>query len=74
MIVNSEIFLKHIFIHAERDFSLAVFVFRMEKENYSELYIVKMPNNFCGIGAMMLNHPKNVSYIVSNLILSLNNL
>ena len=53
---------------------MAVFVFRMEKENYSELYIVKMPNNFCGIGAMMLNHPKNVSYIVANLILSLNNL
>ena len=69
--------MKHIFIHAERDFALADYkfsFFRMEKENYSELYIVKMPNNFCGIGAMMLNHPKNVSYIVSNLILSLNNL
>ena len=55
--------MKHNFIHAERDFALAVFVFRMEKENYSELYIVKMPNNFCGIGAMMLNHPKNVSIL-----------
>ena len=38
--------------------------FRMEKENYSKLYIVKMPNNFCGIGAMMLNHPKNVSSLL----------
>ena len=32
----------------------------MKAENYESLYIVKMPNNFCGIGAMMLNHPKNV--------------
>ena len=26
---------------------------------------MKMPNNFCGIGAMMLNHPKNVSFSVA---------
>ena len=32
----------------------------MEEENFTKLYIVKMPNSFCGIGAMMLNHPKNV--------------
>ena len=37
----------------------------MKAENYQSLYIVKMPNNFCGIGAMMLNHPKNVSFLVS---------
>ena len=33
----------------------------MEEENFTKLYIVKMPNSFCGIGAMMLNHPKNVN-------------
>ena len=39
-----------------------IFSFRMNRENFSKLYIVKMPNSFCGIGAMMLNHPKNVSW------------
>jgi len=35
-------------------------VARMKEENYSELYIVKLPNNYCGIGAMMIDHPKKI--------------
>jgi hypothetical protein len=33
---------------------------RMERENYSKVYIVKLPNNMCGIGACVIDHPGKV--------------
>ena len=33
---------------------------RMEEEEFKEVYIVKLPNNFCGIGACVIDHPKKV--------------
>lgn len=35
-------------------------MFRMKAEKLTKLYIVKLPNNYCGIGACMINHPKMV--------------
>ena len=32
----------------------------MEEEEFKEVYIVKLPNNFCGIGACVIDHPKKV--------------
>ena len=36
------------------------FLCRMEEEEFKEVYIVKLPNNFCGIGACVIDHPKKV--------------
>jgi len=33
---------------------------RMKTEKFSKLYIVKLPNNYCGIGACMIDHPKMI--------------
>jgi len=33
---------------------------RMKAEKLTKLYIVKLPNNYCGIGACMINHPKMI--------------
>ena len=33
---------------------------RMEEEDFKKVYIVKLPNNFCGIGACVIDHPKKV--------------
>ena len=33
---------------------------RMEEEGFKKVYIVKLPNNFCGIGACVIDHPKKV--------------
>ena len=32
----------------------------MEEEDFKKVYIVKLPNNFCGIGACVIDHPKKV--------------
>lgn len=32
----------------------------MKEEKYSKVYIVKLPNNYCGIGACVIDHPKKV--------------
>ena len=36
---------------------------RMEEEDFKKVYIVKLPNNFCGIGACVIDHPKKVKSI-----------
>ncbi len=33
----------------------------MEEEEFKSVYIVKLPNNFCGIGACVIDHPDQVS-------------
>jgi len=33
---------------------------RMEEEDFKKVYIVKLPNNFCGIGACVIDHPKKI--------------
>ena len=38
-------------------------MFRMKTEKFSKLYIVKLPNNYCGIGACMIDHPKMVRLV-----------
>jgi len=35
-------------------------VARMKRENYENVYIVKLPNNFCGIGACVIKHPSKI--------------
>ena len=35
----------------------------MEEEDFKKVYIVKLPNNFCGIGACVIDHPKKVKSI-----------
>ncbi|XP_023340842.1 tubulin polyglutamylase TTLL4 isoform X2 [Eurytemora carolleeae] len=35
---------------------------RMKMENYEEVYIVKLPNNFCGIGACVVRHPSKIPH------------
>ena len=37
---------------------------RMEEEEFKEVYIVKLPNNFCGIGACVIDHPKKVKKLL----------
>ena len=39
---------------------------RMEEEDFKKVYIVKLPNNFCGIGACVIDHPKKVKSILGN--------
>ena len=36
----------------------------MEEEEFKEVYIVKLPNNFCGIGACVIDHPKKVKKLL----------
>ena len=38
----------------------------MKRENYSKVYIVKLPNSFCGIGACVIDHPKKVTNYLSH--------
>ena len=38
----------------------------MEEEEFKEVYIVKLPNNFCGIGACVIDHPKKVKLRYQN--------
>ena len=33
---------------------------RMELEKFRKLYIAKLPNSYCGIGALVIDHPKKV--------------
>ena len=35
---------------------------RMKADDYKSIYIVKLPNNFCGIGACVIKHPSQVNY------------
>ena len=39
---------------------------RMEEEDFKKVYIVKLPNNFCGIGACVIDHPKKVKSILGS--------
>ena len=32
----------------------------MRREQFKSVYIVKLPNNFCGIGACVIDHPAKV--------------
>ena len=34
---------------------------RMKADDYKSIYIVKLPNNFCGIGACVIKHPSQVN-------------
>ena len=36
----------------------------MKAEKYSKVYIVKLPNNYCGIGACVIDHPKKVRILL----------
>ena len=32
----------------------------MKKEKFAKVYIVKLPNNYCGIGACVIKHPRKI--------------
>ena len=40
----------------------------MKSEKYEKVYIVKLPNNFCGIGACVVKHHNKVGLVLETLL------